>query len=310
MGKLKKKTHQEFIIEMQKKHPNLTILNEYFNSKTRMKYICNKCGLIWSATAAKLSLGRGCPQCAGNKLKTHEEFVKQVYSINPNIKVMSQYKSTAYKMSFKCNICGYEWNTKPGSILRGKGCYMCGKKSMSIKLTKSSLKFEREIKNISPNIQLLEPYRKDKIKILCRCLDCNEEWYSWPSSLQGGHGCPNCHKSKGETQIKAILDYYNIKFIYQYKFDDLVGLGGKKLSYDFYIPEYNLLIEYQGKQHKQPIEYFGGEETFKRQKEHDKRKREYAFQHNIKFIEIWYYEDINDKLKKTLNLETVTTTGC
>ena len=85
MGRTRKKTHQEFIKEMQIKHPNLTILSEYYNSQTRIKYRCNKCGLIWAATASKLSAGRGCPQCAGNKLKSHSEFVKQVKKINPNI---------------------------------------------------------------------------------------------------------------------------------------------------------------------------------------------------------------------------------
>ena len=101
MGKMIKKTHQEFIKEMGIKHPHLTILNEYYNSKTRIKYKCNKCGLIWEAAASKLSMGRGCPQCAGNKLKSHNEFIEQVSLINPNIEVMSQYKSTAYKVSFK-----------------------------------------------------------------------------------------------------------------------------------------------------------------------------------------------------------------
>ena len=101
----------------------------------------------------------------------------------------------------------------------------------------------------------------------------------------------------------------NIKYISQYKFNDLTGLNGGLLSYDFYLPQYNILIEYQGKQHKMPIEYFGGQETFKIQKEHDKRKREYAFKHHIKLIEVWYYEDANEKLAKSLNIETLTTTG-
>nr|DAJ39017.1 MAG TPA: restriction enzyme [Caudoviricetes sp.] len=264
----RKKTHQEFIKEMQIKHPNLTILSEYYNAHTRIKYKCNKCGLVWNATASKLSLGRGCPQCAGNKLKSHNEFITQVKKINPNIDVTSQYVSTSRKVSFKCKVCGYEWLTRPGSILRGKGCYWCGKKNMGQKRTKSPEIFKQEIKKINPNIQL------------------------------------------GEIEIKNILKLYNITFISQYKVKKLLGVRGRYLSYDFYLPEYNLLIEYQGKQHKQPIKYFGGEEMFKKQKEHDRRKREYAFRHNIKLLEIWYYENIEDKLKKNLNLETVTTTGC
>ena len=86
------------------------------------------------------------------------------------------------------------------------------------------------------------------------------------------------------------------------------------LSYDFYLPIYNLLIEFQGIQHEQPIEYFGGEEQFEIQQEHDKRKREYAKQNNINLLEIWYYDidNIEEILTNTLNnlklesLETAT----
>lgn len=94
----------------------------------------------------------------------------------------------------------------------------------------------------------------------------------------------------------------------------MLGVNGKKLSYDFYLPQYNLLIEFQGKQHEQPIEYFGGEEKFKTQQEHDKRKREYAKLHNINLLEIWHYDinNIEKILTETLNnlkLKTVETTG-
>ena len=67
-------------------------------------------------------------------------------------------------------------------------------------------------------------------------------------------------------------------------FSDLVGIGGGLLSYDFYLPQHNILCEIQGKQHEMPIEYFGGEEQFAIQQEHDRRKRNYAKEHNAKAI--------------------------
>lgn len=304
-----RKTHQQFINEMKVKHPNLEILNEYFNSSTRIKYYCKKCGLYWEAKASKLSLGRGCPRCAGNKKKAHEEYVKEVAKINPNIEVISEYVSTAQKVTFRCKKCGYEWITCPGSVLRGKGCYWCGKKSMGLKRRKGDDEFKQEIKRKNPEIEVIGTYINDRTKVLCRCLKCSNEWYAFPSGLQGGHGCPYCKSSKGERAVRMFLRGSNIKYISQYKFNDLTGLNGGLLSYDFYLPQYNILIEYQGKQHKMPIEYFGGQETFKIQKEHDKRKREYAFKHHIKLIEVWYYENANEKLAKSLNIETLTTTG-
>lgn len=43
-------------------------------------------------------------------------------------------------------------------------------------------------------------------------------------------------------------------------------------------------------QHEQPVEYFGGKEKFKIQQEHDRRKRDYAKEHNIELLEIWYWD--------------------
>ena len=54
-------------------------------------------------------------------------------------------------------------------------------------------------------------------------------------------GCK--HKSVGEERISEILNELNIKYKRQYSFKDLVGDTGKLLYFDFYIPEYNILIE-------------------------------------------------------------------
>lgn len=89
----------------------------------------------------------------------------------------------------------------------------------------------------------------------------------------------------------------------------MTGVKGGLLSYDFYLPNYNLLIEYQGEQHKKVVDYFGGESGLKVRQEHDYRKKQYAKEHNIQLLEIWYNENIEQKLKETLNLETLETAG-
>lgn len=308
MGKTIKKTHQQFIQEMKEKHPYLTILNEYKNSNTRIRYICKRCGLEWEAKASKLSLGRGCPRCAGNKRKTHEEYVQEVQKINPDIEILSEYFSTSRNVSFRCKKCGYEWTSKPGGILRGKGCYWCGKKSMARKLSSTNDEFLNKLPD-DRLYDVLSEYKNRNTKIRCRCKQCKGEWETLPQILIDGHGCPHCKVSHGERAISNILELNNIEYIPQYKFDGLVGIGGNQLSYDFFLPKYNILIEYQGKQHKVPVDLFGGEDNFKKQKEHDKRKRQYAFQYDYKLIEIWFYENIEKKLKEALNLVTVTTAG-
>ena len=79
------------------------------------------------------------------------------------------------------------------------------------------------------------------------------------------------------------------------------------LSYDFFLPEYNLLIEFQGKQHETAIDYFGGESRFNIQIENDKAKKDFAIQNNIELLEIWYYDydNIEQILKEKLNINNI-----
>ena len=83
------------------------------------------------------------------------------------------------------------------------------------------------------------------------------------------------------------------------------------MTFDFYLSTKNTLIEYQGQQHEKPIKHFGGDKQFEIQQEHDKRKRQYAKEHNINLLEIWYYDydNIEQILSDYLNLnsESVTT---
>lgn len=116
-----------------------------------------------------------------------------------------------------------------------------------------------------------------------------------PNKLQQGQHCTYCKISHGESVIRSILTKLSIEFEMQKRFDDLKGVGGRKLSYDFYLPTYNLLVEYQGEQHKKPVVFKGTNKktsllSFKKQQEHDRRKCEYAKENNIELLEIWYWD--------------------
>ena len=146
---------------------------------------------------------------------------------------------------------------------------------------------------------------QSKVSWHCRC-DCGNECNITSNLLLTGstHSC-GCIKSHGENKIKCYLSNINVNYETQKTFDDLYGIQNGKLSYDFYLPQYNLLIEYQGEQHEKPINFFGGEEQFLKQQEHDRIKREYAENNGYKLLEIWYldYNNIDEILNKYLNLE-------
>lgn len=107
-------------------------------------------------------------------------------------------------------------------------------------------------------------------------------------------GCPDCIReesdsiSSGEKEIIDILGYHGIQYITQKSFDDCKHIN--KLQYDFYLPEYNLCIEYDGQQHFIPIDGWGGEEGFKKQKIRDNIKEQYCNDNNINLLRIPYYE--------------------
>lgn len=136
------------------------------------------------------------------------------------------------------------------------------------------------------------------LKVWWVCRDCGYEWRTTTPHRIEGTGCPSCKISRGERKIKSQLTFNNINFEVQKTFKNLLGAGNGLLSYDFYLPDHNLLIEYQGEFHDREV-YDGHD--FERQKEHDKRKREYANKNKIKLLEIWYWDFEN--VEKILNKE-------
>ena len=100
-------------------------------------------------------------------------------------------------------------------------------------------------------------------------------------------------KWKSEYQLYLIVKKEYNDAIYQYRCDWL-GLQ----SYDIFIPSKKVAIEYQGKQHYEPISIFGGEESLIRQQKLDEKKRKISMEHNIKLIEWKYSEPITKILLK------------
>lgn len=126
------------------------------------------------------------------------------------------------------------------------------------------------------------------------------------SAVRFDFRCPECNYSRGENKISELLINNKINYNAQQPFEGLVGLGNGLLTYDFYLKDkYNLLIEYQGEQHDHYIEGFHRTYAdFEKQLEHDRRKRQYAKDNNIKLLEIWYwdFDNIEEILVRELEL--------
>lgn len=215
------------------------------------------------------------------------------------------YKNSRNKIWIKCDKTNYHGSYEIicNEFIRGRRCPYCSRthgRKVHPKdsfaqwginnIDKSFLKKYRSDKNTLDPRKLC-PYSHKKIWIKCQNTNCYESYLVECYNFTIGSRCPYCVLSKGEQKIRNWLIKNSINFISQKEFNKLVGLNGGNLSYDFYLPNYNLLIEYQGEQHEKYIKGFhNSKKDFEKQVEHDRRKREYAKSHNIYLLEIRYYD--------------------
>lgn len=294
---IRRKEHSEFLLEMSINHPDLEVLGNYVNERTRIEIRCKKCGCKYHPLPSSLYMKHGCPKCGRAILKAQEEFESELNVVNSNINVLSEYKGNKVKISVSCKVCGYEWEATPNSLLRGKGCARCaGTKK------RTQEEFIDEMVQKHPKIDVVEKYKNNTTKIECHCNICGNNFSRTPKSmLVYGYGCPICKKSKGELRIYNYPTNKSINFNTQHTFKDCKDIH--VLPFDFYIPKLDTIIEYDGKQHFEVNEFFGGIDGFKATQLHDKIKTDYCTSNNIKIIRIAYY-DFN-KIEEILDRELI-----
>jgi len=233
--------------------------------------------------------------------------------------ISEEYISSNEKLQWKClkENCGEIFEANWSHVKTNNGCGVCDAKQVTLLncLATKNPELAREW-NFEKN-KNLTPYDvapNSNKYAYWKCKDCKHEWRSIIADRNFyKRGCPACGGSEGEKKIKDYLDKkgfqqitqneYEITinqntniYIINKRYNNLFGTGNGLLSYDFYLPQnYNLLIEYQGLQHYEPVDFEGkgkkhAEKQFEKQREHDRRKREYAHNHNINLLEIWYWE--------------------
>lgn len=292
--------------------------NEY-DKKNHMivKWLCKcRCGTVSSIRESLLKSGHskscGCYQ----KERASESHIQDltgmkfgrltvVDKVSPYISPQGA-KLSKYKC--KCD-CGGETVVLSSHLTSGLttscGCY---KKEIISELHSSDLIGQRFGK-LTVISKIGSETHNGQARIVWNCLcDCGNSVQLNTNVLTSGNttscGCKQVYK--GEEKIKDYLESRKINYVRQKMFDELSGLKGWKLRYDFFVPSANLLIEYQGRQHYEVVQfsnsYDKAEESFAIQQENDNLKREYAKANNIELLEIPYteYENIENILKAKL----------
>ena len=137
----------------------------------------------------------------------------------------------------------------------------------------------------------------------CSCECGNDNFITTSHHLLSGNtqSC-GCLKSIGESKIAVILSQNNIKFIQQEKFDDAIYEDTKgQMRFDFYLPEYNRLIEFDGNQHYEANGGWNNKENLILTQKRDKIKNDYALSHNIPLVRIPYWERDNITLEMLMS---------
>ena len=288
-----KKIDGEFVRETFEKEGYI-LLDEYRNARTKMNYICpngHKHSICWHS----FQKGRRCPYCA--KCKVDFEVVKRAFKDEDWVLLEEEYVDCSHKMKCKCNH-GHDLEISWTSFRVGYRCPICsGNKKHDIDFIRE------EFKKRSWSLLTTE-YKNNKQQLDYICENGHRHHICW-NDFQQGYGCPYCNFYKGEKLIANFLGEKKIEYIPQYSFKNC--RLERKLKFDFYLPEYNTCIEFDGGQHFKPVDYFGGEEAFKKTQQRDKIKNEYCKENNIKLIRINYKEYTNNNieniLKQELNLE-------
>ena len=301
-----KTTKEEFLRRLEVSKTDFNILGEFDGWSVKLPVACKTCSFTGDRLPRTILNNGKCPVCNGKRRTRTLEQVQEL--IAPNIRIVSGYKNVTSRVHCKCTIDGCEWDTAVYNLINGSNCPQCRSEKLSQSMRYTKEEVDKLIKEKNNTVVCIGEYITTHRNALFECLKCGHKFRTTPHNVIQGSGCPHCAKSKGEVAIKNCLEEYNIDYQPQKKFDDLLGVGGGNLSYDFFLPVQNILIEFQGRGHYEPVwfhnrEGLTAEEQFVKQQEHDKRKREYAVNNGYKLLEISYREI--DKIPEIIKAITI-----
>jgi hypothetical protein len=260
----------------------------YISNKEKVEIICKEHGSFFMKPNAHINQKHGCYRCS-RKYNDKETFIESSLKIFGDLYDYSkvEYIDCRTKLEIVCKEHVSFFMRPKEHINQKQGCPKCGKISMSNKHRK-----DRDLL-INQFIELngdLYDYSKveyknnnTKVEIICKK---HGSFLQTPKSHLRGDGCPKCNISSGERKILSYLENLGIEYSYNHTFEKCKYK--LPLPFDFFIPSYNLCIEFDGEQHYKPIEHFGGDNNFKKQIKRDQIKDKYCNDNKISLIRISY----------------------
>ena len=277
------------------------------NTSDKIKIGCPIHGEFERGASDHLYAGRGCYEC--DRIKNIEnrklplsEFISRSKDIHgdkydySNVKIGVNLKKN--KVLIGCPIHGPFYQS-PAQHLIGSGCNKCGYVKSFEKLTSNKEEFEKKAKVKHNGFYSYDNvnYVNNKTHVLVTC-PIHKDFKVRPDNHLNGTTCPVCTESKGETEVREVLEKLNIKYIKEYSIPNF------KFKYDFYLPDLNILIEYDGALHFKQVEAFGGLDGLQKIKDRDKEKTQLAELTNYILLRIHYNhkEPMEELLLKNISM--------
>lgn len=288
-------------------------------SKTKVSVTCDYCGEEYDACYGNLmnrknTSKEACKRCKTkkqhegsyhNRAKYKFDKLKEICREN-NYKLItdeSEYTDSNMVVNYICNKHGVQHGIID-NIIHGHKCIHCSYEERGLN-SRHSIEYISSVIECFNGNKLLNPddyVGSNEHNLIIKCGSCGNSYETSFSDYTNNMQirCKSCSKSEstGEMLIRTILEDYNIDFVQEMKFDDCRDI--KCLPFDFYLSEYNIIIEFDGIQHFQETKYMDYETT----KRHDQIKNEYCKNNNIDLLRIPYWDkkNIKDILIEKLNL--------
>jgi hypothetical protein len=300
-----RKTLSCFIEKSREKHQDKYIYTKvkYINNLIKVIITCPKHGDFDQVPKSHLN-GFGCKKCSGLETLTTEQFIEKS-NIKHKFKYCydkSIYINNQTPVEIRCNKHGYFKQIPPNHYLKGFGCKKCKIESM-FNSKEDFIEKSNIIHKDKYSYELVEYKRNDeKVEILCRI---HGLFLQTPHVHLNGRGCSKCKNSKGEKLIESILNENHVDYKTQVKFEKLKYINDLRVDFGIYVENHlKCLIEYNGKQHYEPIKYFHlSEKSFTESQIRDNLKIEFCDRNKIKLYIIKYDENIEKKIKEILHEE-------
>ena len=232
----------------------LSLEEEIINDKgfiyvsTKIKIWCkNPNHNVSTPTLQSFLSGTRCRQCGNenkeyNRKRTYQEVKDYIESFDyVLLSKNEEYKNNKTMLETICPN-GHKYKT---NFNRFKNGQRCGCECGNLRLTYEEVK--RYIESFGYKLLSTE-YKNNHDNLLVQCSNNHQPYTVRWNNFKSGSRCPHCNEFKGEEKISSCLQNKNVNFIRQYGFNDCRGKI-KELPFDFYLPNYNCCIEYDGKQH-------------------------------------------------------------